>query len=274
VSDSFAGVKINTPEFNARLGSWVKVLSAHMRELKLQPKQLGVLLVDEPYTDAQDAIIAAWAKAIKAAAPELTLFEDPTWERPDQTKTQDAITQIDILCPNFPIFKRGGAPVQKYFENLRAQGKELWFYQCTGPVRLYDPQAYYRYQPWQAFAIGATGQGFWAFGDTSSVPTSWNEYATSRTSFAPAFLDKDTVYDSVHWDATREGVEDYEELAMLQDAIDKSNNTTWKTQARKVLNDAVAVVTGSWTGDYQWQKESDPNLADAQLRKVREMLGK
>jgi hypothetical protein len=241
-----------------------------MKSLGLKPSQLGLLLVDEPHSDPQDAIIAAWAKAINAAAPELTLFQDPTWDRPDQTKIQDAITQIDILCPNFPIFKRGGEPVQKYFENLRDQGKTLWFYQCTGPVRLYDPQQYFRYQPWQAFAIGASGQGFWAFGDTSGAETSWNEYATARVSYAPAFLDKNTVYDSVHWDATREGVEDYEELAMLQDAIKAS--AARKTGAEKVLNDAVTTIIATWTGDYKWDNDIDPALADQQLRKVRKML--
>jgi hypothetical protein len=274
VGDSLAGAKIDTPEFNVRVGNWAKALSAHMISLGLKPSQLGLLLVDEPHSDSQDAIIAAWAKAINAAAPELTLFQDPTWDRPDQTKIQDAITQADVICPNLPIFKRGGEPVKKYFENLRAQGKELWFYQCTGPVRLYDPQAYYRYQPWQAFNIGATGQGYWAFGDTSGADTSWNEYAAARVSYAPAFLDKDTVYDSVHWDAAREGVEDYEELAMLQDAINASHDSAWKSKAQKVLNSAVAKITDSWTGDYSWKDGTDPEMADIQLQKVRNLLTK
>ena len=272
VPDSFAGSKMDTPLFAAKVGSWAKALSAHMKSLGLNPSQLGILLVDEPHSDPQDAIIAAWAKAINAAAPELTLFQDPTWTRPDQTKIQDAITQADIICPNLPIYMSGGEPVKKYFENLRAQGKTLLFYQCSGPVRLYDPQVYYRYQPWQAFDIGATGQGYWAFGDTSGAETSWNEYATARVSYAPAFIDKDTVYDSVHWNATREGIEDYEELAMLQDAIKASNNAAWKSKAQKVLDTAVAKITGSWTGDYTWKDDTDPELADVQLQKVRDLL--
>jgi hypothetical protein len=272
VRASFAGTKTGTPEFNVRVGSWAKVLSTHMKELRLQPKQLGILLVDEPHADDRDAIIAAWAKAINATAPELTLFQNPTWERLDQTKIQDAITQIDILCPNLRIYKPGGEPVQKYFENLRAQGKVLWLYQCSGPVRPYDPQRYYRYQSWHAFAIGATGQAFWSFGDTGGADTSWNEYSTAGSSYAPAFLDKDTVYDSIHWDAAREGVEDYEELAMLRDAIKSSSNMVWKMQAQQILDDAVKTVTGVWSLDYQWVDERNPDLADAQLQKVQAAL--
>ena len=272
LSDSMAGAKINTPEFNVRVGNWAKAVSAHMKTLGLQPEQLGFLLVDEPRNDTMDAFIAAWAKAINAAAPELTLFENPNWERPDQTKIQDAITQIDILCPQFPIYKRGGEPVQKYFESLRAAGKTLWFYQCTGPVRLYDPQGYYRYQAWNAFGLGATGEDFWSFGDTGGAPTSWNEYAITRINYAPAFIDKDTVYGSVHWDAVREGIEDYEELAMLQDRIKTTNDAAWKNRAQDVLKNAVVAITGSWTGAYNWQDAKDPDLADKQLQLVRKML--
>lgn len=272
VSDSFAGSKMGTPEFNARVGSWVKVLSAHMKELGKNPQQLGLLLVDEPHTDAQDAIIAAWAKAINAAAPEITLFEDPIWLRPDQTKIQDAINDVDLLCFHIPVFKDGGDEVKAYAEKLLKQGKELWLYQATGPVRLYDPQLSYRQLAWHSYSIGGTGQGYWAFGDTGGVPTSWNEYAADYVTYAPVFVDKNTVYSSLHWEAVREGVEDYEELAMLQDAINSSQDADWKKQAQQVLDNAVKTVTGAWDSSRDWQKKNDANLTDAALQKIQEFL--
>jgi len=269
---SFAGSKMGTPEFNIKVGNWAKVLSAHLKERGMQPQQLGILLVDEPHTDAQDATIAAWAKAIKTAAPEITIFEDPAWPRPDKTKTQEAITWSDILCPNVYIFKAGGVPVKKYFQQLQAQGKQQWFYQCSGPVRLYDPQLYYRYQAWHAFENGATGEGFWSFSDTSKAPSSFSEYGTSRINYAPAFFDNDKVYNSIHWDAVREGVEDYEELAMLQNAINSSNNAAWREHAQRTLDEALKAVTGVWSRVYAWSQKSNPELADAQLRKMRDTL--
>jgi hypothetical protein len=278
VGESFAGEKMGTPAFNARVGSWARVLASHMKELGLQPQQLGILLVDEPRNDAQDAIIAAWAKAINAAAPELTLFEDPVWARPDQTKIQDAITEIDILSPQLPIYYRAGKPVQEYFAGLREQGKDLWFYSCTGPIRPYDPQTYFRYQAWHTFSIGGTGQGFWAFCDNGGAPSSFNEYAAGGVNFAPAFLDKNTVYSSLHWDAVREGMEDFEELAMLRDAISASKNPALKAQAQRVLNDAVQAVTATWKDEadlYSWSAQKyNPQLADEQLKNVRAMLKK
>ncbi len=272
VHDTFASAKMGTPEFNARVGSWAKVLASHMKELGKKPQQLGLLLVDEPHADAQDEILAAWAKAINAAAPELTLFSDPIWLRPDQTKNQDAITEMDLLSFHIPVFKDGGPEVEAYARNLKRNGKTLWLYQATGPVRLYDPQLSYRQLAWHSYSIGGTGQGYWAFGDTGGAPTSWNEYSADYTTYAPVFVDKTTVYNSLHWDAMREGIEDYEELAMLQDAINSSKNATWKKQAQQVLNDAVTAVTSPWDGNRDWWKKADSNLTDNALQKVRAQL--
>jgi hypothetical protein len=272
VNDTFADAKINTPEFEQRVGVWAKTLAAHVKKLGLRPQQLGMLLVDEPHKDEQDVIIAAWAKAINASAPELTLFSDPIWERPDLLKNQDAFTQVDILSPLLPFYKKGGEPVAKYFESLRQQGKALWLYQCDGPSRSFAPQRYYRANAWHAFSMGAVGQGFWAFGDTSNAPTSWQSYLATTVGYEQAFIDTDTVHTSVHWESVREGVEDYEELAMLRDAIAASKNPALKTQAQAVLNSAVSTVTGMWSKGYVWKEETDGGLTDRQLAKVRKML--
>ncbi len=278
VGGAFAGARRDTPEFHARVGSWAKALSEHMKELGLQPNQLGILLVDEPKSDAQDTIVAAWAKAIKATAPELTLFSDPVWRRPDQTKIQEAITQMDVLSPNIPKYYAGGTPVRDYYQKLREQGKELWFYQCSGPVRPFDPQVYYRYQAWHTFSIGGMGQGFWSFASTGKAVSSWNEYSAPGINFAPVFFDKDTVHSSVHWDAVREGMQDYEELAMLQDAIAASNNAALKAEAQQTLDAAVKAITDTYkyqSGNHDWStKKYAPELADGHLKKVRAMLEK
>jgi hypothetical protein len=179
---------------------------------------------------------------------------------------------MDILCPNLPIYNNGGEPVKKYFSQLRDEGKKLWFYQCSGPTWEFDPQLYFRYQAWHAFAAGAIGEAFWAFGDIGKAPTSWNGYSNTGVIYSPAYLGETTVANGINWDAVREGVEDYEELAMLQDAITASHNSDWKSQASQTLNDAVKTVTEIWNvGDYT-KVNKNPNLSDAQLQKVRAML--
>jgi hypothetical protein len=67
-------------------------------------------------------------------------------------------------------------------------------------------------------------------------------------------------------------VEDYEELAMLQDAINSSQNAAWKIRAQQVLDNAVNAVTGTWDAARDWQKNPDANRTDAALQKVQEIL--
>lgn len=274
VSSSFAGAKIGTPEFAGRVGSWAKALAQHMRDLGMKPQQLGILLVDEPHSDAQDEIIAAWARAFKAAAPEITLFQDPTWERPDKTKIQEAITLCDIVCPNIPIFYRGGPEVARYFEARRAAGQKMWFYQCSGPAKLFDPYRYHRLQSWHCFQHGAVGMGFWAFGDTGKALSSWNEYAAAGTPYTPAFIGIDDVTDGIHWQAVREGIEDYEYLSMLRDAAAKTKDAGLKAQAEALLAEAPRAVLSEYSPAYDWKKEADHAVADTYRLRVLALLEK
>jgi hypothetical protein len=268
--EAFAGAERGTAEFNARLGSWAKVLSAHMKKRNLDPGKLAFCIVDEPHLEWQDDVTADWGKAIDAAAPELTLVSDPTWKRPDEKKNQEAITQMDILISNTQIYDNSPQEVRDYFQKQHTDGKELWLYVCIGPVRLFNPQQYYRDQAWRVFSMDGDGMGFWSFGDLGGAPSTWNDYQIAR-SYSPAFIDKDTVYNSIHWDAVREGVEDFEELTMLHDAIQKYKGTPLQSRAQAVLDEAVKTVTATATNG-NWQKETNPELVDKQLQKVQVML--
>ena len=164
-------------------------------------------------------------RPLRRGAPELTIFQDPCWVHPEQAKLQEAITLADIVCPQLAIFHRGGPSAIQYYEQRRDAGQRLWFYQCSGPARMFDPSRYHRLTAWHAFRYGASGMGFWAFGDTGGGASSWNEYAGTRTAFTPAFIGVDQVTDGIHWQAVREGIEDYEYLSMLRDAASQRRRT-------------------------------------------------
>lgn len=270
--ETFAGAARGTVVFNARLGNWAKAVAAHLKARNIDPGKLSLLIHDEPglQGDWQDDVIADWARAIKAAAPELSLISDPVWKRPDLQKNQDAITLMDQLMPNTQNYTSSVPQVVEYFRKQRDNGKDLWLYACIGPVRLFNPQQYYRGQAWRVFSMDGKGMGFWAFGDIGGAPTAWHDYQISR-SFAPVFIDDDTVNNSIHWDAVRDGVQDFEELSMLRDAIATTRDAALKAQAQAVLDEAVKAVTATRTNDF-WNNEKDPELADRQLQKVRGML--
>jgi hypothetical protein len=274
-TDTFADKKVGTPDFDARVGNWAKAIAAHMKELGLQPSQLILCLVDETRNESQDTFLLDWSKPIKAAVPEFRLFTDPIWREPEKA-SQEALTINDIICPH-PNWEN-----EYYVKLAHKYNRDLWFYNGPGMGRVGDPQLGYRQMAWRVFAANGRGMGFWSFWDTTHAPTSWNEYSATNRTYAPAFLDKETVYNSIHWDAVRDGIEDFEELSLLKDAIAKSKNSSLKAQAQKVLDDAVAAATalisdGSLDedkGDYDWSKNNDPTVVDAQLAKLREILEK
>ena len=128
-----------------------------MRDLGLKASQLGLLIYDEPSTEDGYRVNAEWAKAIKAAEPELVLFVDPTPATPEGMDAMCAT--MDVLCPNRPQYQ-GSDWAPGYWEAQRKQGRQLWFYSCSGPARAFDPYSYYLLQAWQAFAIGGKGSCF------------------------------------------------------------------------------------------------------------------
>lgn len=272
-TDTFAGANMGTPEFNAKVGSWIKVMAAHFVQLGLKPSQLFLALVDESQTDDQDLHLVSWGKPIKAAAPEVGIWSDPVWADPTKSKYPEAFTIPDILCP----LRGRSAGSRPFYEKLKCDdNKELWLYNADEPGkgRLGDPQLNYRQMAWSVFAFGGKSEGFWSFGDICGAPTSWNAYVASRPIYAPAFIDTNTVYNSVHWDAVRDGVEDFEELSMLADAIKNSKKGALKMQAQQVLDDAVKAVNDDAGNNknYQWSQNTDPSVVDAQLQKVQAML--
>lgn len=270
---TFGGAKRGTAEFDARMGSWARVLSERMKKLGKDPSQLALLIVDEPGLRGQwqDDVTAEWGKAIKAAAPEITLFSDPVWSDPTAENHREMAKYMDILTPNTQkYFGSYEKPARDFFEKQRLDGKNLWLYACIGPTRLFNPQQYFRGQAWRVFSMGGNGMGFWAFGDSGGQPTSWNDYQISQ-SFTLAIIDEDTVHNSINWESVREGVQDFEELAMLRDAIAQSSDAAFKTAAQKVLSDAIAAVLDTRTND-RWYNEKNPEYTDVQLQKVREML--
>jgi hypothetical protein len=274
VKAEFQGAKMGTPEFESKVGNWAKAVEDHVKSLNMNPKKLSLLLIDEPRSDAQDEIIVAWIKAIRAAGVKITFFQDPIWENPEKNKIQEAITLPEIVCPNLMIYFRGGPEAQRYYEGIKKSGNSLWFYLCSGPVRTVDPTDYYRLTAWHAFKAGAEGIGFWAFGDLGGGTSSWNEYSIPGNAYAPAFVDPEGVTDSIHWQSVREGVEDYEYLSMLRDAAEKCTNPKFKSEALKLISDVVNNMTENQKPEYTWKSDIMHAKVDESRIRVLRMLEK
>ncbi len=279
-SEQFAGAEPGTKAFNERLANWALAVSRHMKTLNLRPAQLTLSLFDEPglrgektNDEWENKLIADWAQPLKASGAGIDLIANPVWKRPDLQKVQSAFTSMDILMPLPEHYYKNVPQVRDYYQAQRFSGIDLWLYSCSGPVRLFSPQQYYRGQAWRVFALGGKGMGFWSFGDAGPKYSSWRDYDIA-SSYSPAFIDENSVSNSVHWESVREGVQDFEELSMLQAAIDRTRNPALKQQAKKVLADALKVINSSWAtvSELYWYREENPEIYDQQLQKVRKMI--
>jgi hypothetical protein len=268
VGKSLAGVAMDDLRFPKAVGEWMHAWVKHLRELDVEPSHLLLLLVDEPSTQEPADIITAWASAINAAEPEVVVWEDPTFREPEKLTDTAMFDASDVLCPNLGIFGGGTDAHRGFYENLRQKGKTLWFYQCSGPAKTHDPYYYHRLQHWYAFKYGAVGSGFWAYADAAGTGTSWNELRAPRSSYTPVYIDETSVTDGKHFEAVREGLEDYELLEMLRNHADKlaaEGKQHRADEARKVLQAAIDDVCGEGyePGKIPWIVDKDRTRADA-----------
>ncbi|MCC6154029.1 MAG: hypothetical protein IT367_09740 [Candidatus Hydrogenedentes bacterium] len=276
VGEHLASMATGSAPFERAAKEWFNFWADHIRASGLKPEQFAVLLVDEPYEHQHDAAIAAWAKPLREANTGIRLWIDPTHRTMAVTEAQ-SIAVCDAVCPNRQIFYQAEQPYRDFFTSLPGKGKQLEFYSCSGPVRVLDPYSYHRLQPWDCWRYGAKASYFWAFGDTGGG-SAWNEYAAKGTCYTPLFLDATSVTTGKHMEAIREGIEDYEYLAMLDEAVaaakDKNVDAAILESARALLNDGPASITDACFNNkgFDWDETMDRGAADGVRVKILELL--
>jgi hypothetical protein len=275
VGRTFHGFRIGTAEFDQAVGTWIHAWLKHLANRGIRPEQLALLLQDEPHEGKNIEPLIAWARALQRAAPEVVVWEDPTYT--DPTKAPAELWQFtDVLCPNRVRWLQYKSRYEPFFKSLQARGRELELYSCSGPARLLDPYAYYRLQAWHCWQIGARGSFFWAFGDNSGQ-SSWREYALGRNAYTPVFLDQTSVTAAKQMEAIRESVEDYEYLLMLRNAVAKAEarglDRKLIAKAKALLTSAPARVLASASAEaIYWHVPKDRSVADKARRNLLETL--
>ncbi|MBI3927718.1 MAG: hypothetical protein HY319_19415 [Armatimonadetes bacterium] len=276
VKSAFANEPMGTPRFNKMVGAWVTAWAQHAQAQGIKPRQIMILLVDEPSRDEQDQIIIAWAKAIHAAQPEMVIWNDPVHPEPEKA-LPEFYTTSDVLSPNTSRFLSGGQPYQDFLVAQQQAGRELWFYSCSGPAKLLDPASYWRGQFWLNLKYGGKGSCYWAFGDEAG--NSWNAYVQPRASYSPLFLSKTTVTDAKQMEAIREGAEDYETFVMLRARVaeleQKGVHSPLVTEARTLLTTGPAQAVAIMGADkQQWTVPKDRQVMDRVRLQALDLLEK
>ena len=252
----FAGEPVGTARFVRMVGDYYRALADHIRGQGIDPRKVMLLIVDEPAEwqkrrDELPGLIVAWAKAIKAAVPEFTIWEDPDYSGDPLQAGREMYDVCDALCPQ--VLKaampgKGPALSRAFFVPLAEGGKEMWLYSCSGPSRTFDPVVYYRQMFWLAYQWKAVGCGYWAFGCGGGIGDSWHAYRQRGTEYSPYFVSPTDVMAAKQSEGIREGVQDYEYLKMLEDAIREAKAKGRDTAAAERLLETAPAKALNQTG--------------------------
>ncbi|MCX6624574.1 MAG: DUF4091 domain-containing protein, partial [Acidobacteria bacterium] len=108
-----------------------------------------------------------------------------------------------------------------------------WHYEAPGDQRNLDPLGFYRVKPWVSYQMGMTRGGYWVYQHSSFWfldPKLGPEYGAVYPTPAGPVTTK-------RWEASRDGIEDYELLTMLRTRAKDS------AEGKQLLDEAVAFVT-------------------------------
>jgi hypothetical protein len=249
------------PVVQARMRAIMKAWRDHIVQMKIDPKRIVMLLVDETAVEWQFQLTNYWAREIKAAAPEFKILMDPMIgkDKYDNPLLKQMLEFADIVMPgNGFSYKPGDAEMVAFYEAQRQAGKEMGLYTSARNASESEAIGYYRAQPWQLWKMshGAANvcSDFWSYHDFRGY-LPWNQLpgGCNDRSFSPVYIDSKSATDGKHWLAVFEGANDYEYLLMLKNRIAaleaEGKSTTALKTAQKILEEVPEAVHSALSKD-------------------------
>ncbi len=273
---------VKDPEREAdRLHAWLRSFDRAAAELERPQVIFYTYLKDEPNTEEDYKYVQKWGKAVRAAGSvvKVLVVEQP-WTEPGRKGADsawgDLYGAVDIWCPLFSLFKEEPAAKRKTL------GETIWTYTalCQGdPTPWWHidyPLLNYRAPSWIAWRYGITGLLYWGgMSHWKEVDDPWEEAPYYRGKGAFQQGDKgivffgegslvyparavgyDGIVPTIRLKALRDGIEDYEYMAILERAGKGE-------QARKL----VLAVAESW---FRW--EADPSAYESARARLASLI--
>ncbi|MHB8257923.1 MAG: hypothetical protein ACYDE0_11880 [Acidiferrobacterales bacterium] len=190
------------------LGHWLARISGIMSKLGIKKSEWALYPMDEIAGSKIAAFIkiASW---IRELDPTVQIYADPTTYPGYRTSLSDLkklVPYVNLWQPNLVLAKR---TADSFFSRI---GEKWWIYSGPGaPAKAAKPLQY-RLLGWQAWALGASGVGVWAYSDTGGS-SAWDDFDGNRPGYAMVYEGPNGPVSSRRWVAFRKGLEDYQLLA-------------------------------------------------------------
>jgi len=205
-----------SPAWRRAVSEWLEAWRTHLEALGLDPRRILMQPVDETSSPAVLQLYRTLRELHPGLPLALTLTRNAT---PDELRALAphlalAIVERSVLAQR-----------SKWIARVKRRGIEVWTYAVPFPSKSAPPLAAYRTLPWEAWARGLSGCGFWAYGDTGGQSAdAWNDFDAERSDFAvvygeigaPRPLRGEALAPSKRWQAFRMGMED---TALLATAV-------------------------------------------------------
>jgi len=241
----------------AKLNAWLKSFDVLAAELNRPGLVLFIYLTDEPNDPNAYEYVRTWGQAIREANSAVkVMVTEQDW--PEQQAWGTLHGAVDIWCPLFPLFKPETAAERQ------ALGETFWAYTAlcqdkpTPWWHIDYPLLNYRVPAWIAWRFRMRGLLYWGgMSHWNEVDDPWTDprtYGRKGKETGPVYNGEGTLvypgravgYDgiapSLRLKALRDGIQDYEYLAILE-RLGRS------AEAEKV----ILPLTESW---FKW--DADP----------------
>ncbi len=267
------------------------VVKAHVNEWKRQglPPEAYLYGYDEPQPKHYPFLREAYAR-IRKVAPDTPIMQTINHRSPDEL-----VGLVDIWCPLTPSL------AHEFYPNRAKAGDTLWTYVCCGPKPPYanffidEPATDHRVLFWQVRQNGATGLLYWCVCWWSGLPTPGNAKGKKVFPDVPIrSIDHETYkkfktngdgllvypgpdmtpYSSIRLEVIRDGIEDYEYLAMLSRLVERAKKLpSGKRPPAEVLKEARALcVVPETVSRTLTDYTKDPRVILQRRRAVADMI--
>ncbi len=258
---------IKDPEAEGeKLHAWLRSFDRLAAELNRPDVIFFTYLKDEPNTEEDYRYVQRWGRAVREAKSvvKVMVVEQP-WTEPGRrgadTNWGDLYSAVDIWCPLFFLHRQDAAAKRQ------ALGETIWAYTalCQGPPtpwwHIDNPLLNYRVPAWMAWRDQMKGLLYWGgMSYWAKVEDPWQQapyfagkgviqqgqtgtvYHGEGSLVYPArAVGYDGIVPTIRLKALRDGIEDYEYLAILERA-------GLRTEAEKI----VRPLTESF---FKWEKD-------------------